>query len=453
MDVVRLVGLGNNNAPNLRNGVVAVLEAPSRRGAIDAKYHWKTIGGAAGRLDLSTIYVYVCYGALVAAEATLAAGAAVPDAGSMAAFNAIRPGAARLQVLRYEAIIIGGARAGAATAYTIVAGDLHADERSTGDYVTIDLAPANPTWAFTSGHTDAAGNLTSDEAATLSFGPLSADEESLFLAMAKVGMGIAGLVGSMLIETGHHYLSHASKAFAAVESQVIGALSAPAKAPWTADVSRSRDLAFHKALHPVSNGVLMGLARDVDLPLRLTAVSLGSAAVRLPYVEPEFKAARAMIAVVDSVQPFCEQSGFRVSVPRLKELLRHVLSYPVAGGAPTVPAPGGIQVMGGRAEAIRDVLVPAMNAAKPVVATATGMYVAILEVSGSNPGTDSRLLAFSVKKLRAEHPASVAAGAAAHRQYRTFERSAAERGGLATWAMTDELAAPATAPNGPAAAP
>jgi len=405
---------------------------------------------------MATVYAALAYGALVAAEPLppAAAGQQAPAGGDVQAWLPFRPTPQRLAVLRTEAVILGGVRAGAVTAYAMTPADLHGAEASAGAVVILD--PAVAPWRFATGHSERAANLTSEEAASLEFGPMSVQELALFLAMAKMGMAIAPLVGVSLLDTGHHYLSAGKRPFDAVERQVVGGLAQDARALWAADAQRSRDLANHKALHPAANALLTGLARDPALPARLTTAGLGSAAVRLPYIEGEIRAARAIVAVVEAVQVFCGQSGYAIAVPHLQACLRYVASYPPNAGQPAEGPPAGIVAAPNRLRAIADILTPAMVAARPLAAVASGMYAQILENAGSNRAMDTRLQAYSIKKAQQECTGSVAMGAAAVRDYNAYRRAKTDKGELTPWALTDAVPMPAPqaaqAPNAPPAA-
>jgi len=433
MNVQLFTGLDQAVLSNLRNGAVANIHAPARREAIGAAYFWDYIAGGGDQLSHLTLGCALAYGSFIASQPEPVFDPPRQPVGNIAHFGDFGVADPLKATLRREAIILGGVRAGIASAYRLEYNDLHTTERTLGTVATI----AANTFTFETTHTDAAGDLTRREAATLAFAqaPFTEEEQELYFAMAKLGMGVPPLVGSSLLENGHHYLTGSNKAFLALERQVIEGSSQPVRDQWQIAVDRSRDLAFHKACHPIANPLLYAFARNTELPLRLVRANLGSAAVRLPYIEPEIRASRAYLAVVNSVRTFGDTSGFRVDVPQLSLILDYVVSIP--DGGPVPPAPDGVIQPADRDTGIRDLLAPAMARAAPAVAVAVGMYHSLVEESGGNPNTDSRLVAYSVRKLRGAYTADVAQGSSAIRNYRTFQRSAIERGQLATWTITD----------------
>lgn len=430
MNVQVFPGLERNVAPDLRNGIATDLLPPARRGAVLPQYYWRFVGGLDGRLSHGTIYVSVAYGALVAG--TLDPAAAAPIAGDLAHFGNFGLTPATSAEIRKRAIILGAVRAGIAASYVLVYADLHATEAFPGEFVTVGVNG----FTFGSAHTDAAANLTFEEAAVLSFPPLTDVELECYFELTKLGMGLVPLVGCSLLETGHHYLGDKAASFRGLEKQVLSGAREEVKLFFSEGLDENRGLAFHKACHPVGNALLTTLARSTTIAARLVAAGLGSVAIRVPHIESEVKAARAYVAIVESAFGWCQTSGYRLSVPRLTGTLLWVGQITHAGNS--VAGRYGLPAGVSRADGIRNYLVPAMVAAEPAAAIASGVYQAIVEVTGGNTTGDTRLGAYSVAKLRKSRVAEVGQGMSAVRAFRLFQTNQIEKGNLALWEVSDD---------------
>jgi hypothetical protein len=435
MDIPRITNLTNVAAPDMRNGVAAQLVAPARRESIPAKYFWGRVGGLTSNLALSTVYSAVAFAGLLGAEP----GATARNAGTLENYAGFGLADARLAVLRTHAIILGGVRAGVATAYRIRAADIAATEATANDIITVNEQAG--TYALPSGHVADGDNLTFVEAALVRFltTEMTADEISLFFMCTRLGMAIPPLVGCSLLDTGHHYLTSVNKPFLTVERQVVRNTGGAAQAAWDADIEVSRDLAYHKSCHPIADAALVSLARSKDLRDRLVAAGLGSAAVRLPYVEQPLRAARAYLAVVSAVAAFGALSGMVASTPGLSRVVAYIDTIPATIGANNaMPAPPqGLQQVATRDEAITRLLEPAILRAQPAVATASGILIGLVEDAGGNPNTESRLNAYSIRKLRADFLSSVAMGTNGVRQFKLYQRKQIEDGEIPTFNISD----------------
>ena len=106
--------------------------------------------------------------------------------------------------------------------------------------------------------------------------PALTDEEwAIAYAVFVLAKTAPVLAGCQLLENGHHYLSSNTSATQAVEQPTL-----------------VKDLVWHKAPHPVRAGVLAAFAVDKNVKARMVAAGMGSAGVRLPYVESVVKATK-----------------------------------------------------------------------------------------------------------------------------------------------------------------
>ncbi len=330
--------------------------------------------------------------------------------------------------LRRDALILGGVRAGLASAYSLARTDL--DDRETSEGVAATVVSVGDRFQV---------NLTPDRnAAVREFlnNELTAEEKDLFFTMAKIGMGVAPLVGACILGTGYRFVStdtdNVNRAFGAMERHVISSASASVQSTWNVSVERYRDLAFYKAAHPVRDRFLMALARDDALVHILLRANLGPVAIRLPYREPAIRAARAYMAIVRAVQEFCALSGFVISHHvYLDTALTYVSSIPDWGPVPAPPVELRAPLPANRGDAIHVILEPLLMAAAPAVATGCGMYYALVEQAGhvTDPNHDPKLMPPSIRNLRTDHFAEFTQGIAAVRSY--YKRSGAvEKGDL-----------------------
>lgn len=86
-----------------------------------------------------------------------------------------------------------------------------------------------------------------------------------------------------------------------VERQILGRLKPEAAALKATVDDVFRDMVWHKSVHPVSSFLLMELARDPNVPGKLSSFGVGSASIRLPYPEGELKRMRTYIAIYNGV--------------------------------------------------------------------------------------------------------------------------------------------------------
>ncbi|KAK8693300.1 hypothetical protein V6N13_070889 [Hibiscus sabdariffa] len=254
---------------------------------------------------------------------------------------------------------------------------------------------------------------------------LNDDERAVLPTLMKCAHAILPLQGFGLISEGHHYLSDRArasfKAFHAVERQhwVGDRVSAYLKDAHV-DV---RDILWHKAGHPVAIAVKQFAATSEQVAKNLRQADLGSAAVRLPTVEPEVRAISAFLRVTDAVKPSIETYHGKVDNKIFREVQEAMSHFPMATLADipnyTAPEPivlgavtnaDGSKTGGTRVTNRKEVLTFAkalITRCQNSVAVCFGYYVAMLEATntmggGGTSSRDTLVRAFSLKKLQTE---------------------------------------------------
>jgi len=433
-------GAQYNTLSDVRNGILATIRAPARRGAIAAEYHWTGVGNTEIR-DACLVY----RAAVAASWAKLAAighPAGVAEPGNLAHYAAGVGAATADAGLRRRAIWFAGARAGASSAWRIADADLSNDEKTPATVFTVALAPAanvpaaiagdieaarvwqiaNGAIALSTAHLDANADLTYLEALATSFAALSAAEEEECYAAFRLGSVAPVLNGLTLFMTNHHYLSSAQKAFLAVERQVIAADTV--KASWDVDAPGLRDVVWHKACHPIRSAISMAFAAMDDIRDRMTALGIGSAGVRVPYVEDSVRAAQAYVALLGAVRPAVAGTNWTLGLPTLIAAL-HVLSAMGHAGAVPFGAPAGVV---DRRTAIDLMLKPAMAVSEPAVAFLAGLYAGACEDADVNLRRDSIWNAKSVQRVVNSGVGAVANGRKMYNLVRRRDRALADSG-------------------------
>jgi hypothetical protein len=401
---------------------------PARRAAIPDKFHWVRIGGNLRDLRFAHTFAVAAYGQFIATDPVYVANPF--PAGNVGDYGDFGIQAARLTEYRIDAIMLGSVRNGIEASYSIAPGEIHPDESTPGTIINLDPAANPPTWSFTSGHANANDNFTALEAAIAGFADFTEEEQQLAAFGLIMGASLPPVVGLSLHESGHHYLTGHSKAFLAVENQALSMSTQYVRNTIRGDILRFRDIINHKACHPVTTDILKALALSVAVKNRLNIAGMGSATVRLPYVEGQIKQAAAMIAIVDSVQTFAATYQCVFSVADLKMAYGYVSMVPLVGAAPVLPVGARFALPATRGQAIEGILVPAINAALAVTAYCSGILWELIENTDSNirPAADSRFTAYSISKLRTEKVAEVYAGSELARNARRFTRGEVEKG-------------------------
>jgi len=419
-----------NSIPNLQNGEVGAITIPVRAAAIHAQYHWVPVHGVVGAAAVQCIRAYIrTYYGVIGHAAVIAEnlGRAAPQRLNVANGNAAAQAGsvayvATLADVRKRAICIGAVRAGLVAMWGVTQ-DVIAPAEYVADHV---LAFANGAVTTVNLANNAAQTLR--EALALGMTPLTPEEDDIVFALLKVSMGVLPLVGSSLLATGHHYLSSDTVATDAVFKQVLMSSKDHVKAWFTADALVVKDMVWHKAAHPVGYAHAIAQALSNEVPERLRSAQMGSAAVRLPFVESEVKAARAMVAIVAAVQlPVANGAGV-LEVPNLIEAIRRVSLYAIAADPVPISLIPLMPNILTRALAVKDVLRPAMENAAVTVGYAIGVYKSMMANIGRGNRMATLMNAHSLQRIERNQMPMVAAGSSFYDNLMRRERNQALAG-------------------------
>jgi hypothetical protein len=427
--------------PKLRNGAAADAVPAARSSSLPVEFSFPNIAGL--NQDRAASHV----GAFVALEfskhAVAKYGADIDGVlpadgtGNLADWEPYIVLATGDGKLRTTALVIGSCRATYAAAWNIRHNETAASERDNANLATYD--PQTRRVGLTSGHSDAARNLTLAEAMMLSFEAMDEEEQAFGFAIMTMALGALPACGVQLLVNGHHYLSSETKFTKAIENQVLAMSTASVRAMWMAAAAEIRDLLWHKSCHAISANICKRLALDPETKVNLDAARLGSATVRLPFEEDPLRRAEAYAAVVNAVQITMAQMSSSVSVPVLEAELAAAKAapHPVAiGGALWVGVPLHPDAVS-REDLIVRYLIPSIERAKTAVAFAAGVYKGVLE--SSDDARDSRMTAHSIRKLIKDEVGAYGVGQALYRSHSRFTRAAAERGQFCPIDVSDQV--------------
>jgi hypothetical protein len=260
------------NVPDLRNGSVADVSSMACRASIPAMYFWANIVGltkknAMANLDLVVRSTQITLGNTPAA--------------------------------REKALVMGVTRAVSVAAWGIVEGEINGSERTP---VIINIVNDIATWA--TGFA-VVGNATA---------ALSVAEQELVPFLMHMAAPVVALQGLSLVETDHHFIATTAMYFTKHKDHVMKSTSNAMRDLVTSLGTDFNDVMFHKACHPISTNIKMGIARSVTVSTRLRASNCPTAAIRFPAVPGEVKAARAALALVNRASPTVVSMGGSVSV-------------------------------------------------------------------------------------------------------------------------------------------
>lgn len=437
---------------DIRNGNVHGVGMPVRAGAIPAEYHWRevTSGSRQYAQAAAGYWAATAYADLAAVHAaTQAAVAALPGAagapaGTLASFNAVVAAAAADADLRVSAIVLGVLRAGISGYYTLQDAEILPGERAARSWITfVPVAPGDPgapavideplpagaaagavqrylaaggSARLTSGHADARANLVWQEALALSFAPLSEDEMAMCAVLLKVAVASVAYAGASLMESHHHYLRvNANQGmYLGVERQITAALPDAFRGNFFVG-ARSvmiRDLVWHKAAHPIVRSVLEAAAQTDAIGEAMKRIGLGSAAIRIPWAEPEVRAAKAYMALYDYTLNTAMNAGATLRVRRLARAVQVVRFVPMQGyDAQRTPTNvHEFVAVVDRADFIARYLVPAFKDAGRTIAICAGIYQGLRDRIGAAAGADTIGTAWCIRRLVAERGGDVAEG-------------------------------------------
>jgi len=468
-----ITGLVHVVDANLRNGAIGDICAPTRAAAIAAMWVWAEVqnGTRAAAVAsiggwITTAYGYIGEGTIDVPELD-AAGATANQAGTpltARGFAAqVVPGprtggtvadwqqfidqAAANASIRRRAIVLGSARAAISASYAIAPVDLLPSEytnatiwTATGRDPNGAVVPADPANGIaveaiqlSSNHNDAAGNLTFAEALGDNMTELTDEEMAQSFAIYRMALGAPPLAGISLYKSKHHFLSSDTRAIEAVERQVLGESNEAVRTWYRDNETEIRDTLWHKAAHPVDPTLLKALACSNETKARLDLMDLPSAAVRIPYMEPEIQAARAYLVTVDAIASWSATKGHRITLPGLEAAIAAAEAMPRTGTAS--PYTGEPPIT--RGEFIAGELAARRTKAMSVVGWALGVLTGMNDAGVLEFRRLSISRAYSVLSLRETRAGDIALGREAYENGRRYERNQAERGKFQPVTMTD----------------
>lgn len=416
--------------PSLENGAGVVATIPIREAAIAVPFHWLQIPGVArlNAVEYTRAYVRAYYGVLGAAavrERNANAGQAVVVAtGPAAHANLTAAGnlVATMPMVRKQAMCLGAVRAGMMRMWNVDPNHLIVTETSAAQVLHLNNGNMETIHAHTQ------QTFTLSESLAYSMRNMSAEENDVLYALFKLSMAVVPLAGLSLIGTGHHYLSDVPQATNAVMKQVMSVSSVGVKAWFTADAVDIMDMIWHKSAHPVTSAHLIAQALSNEVPISLRDAGLGSAMVRLPYIEPEMKAAKAMVAVVATVQHAVSQVNGRLSITCVVNAIADVNQFAVRGVAANAPVVAHHPNIRTRNAAIAEILRPAVDRATMAVAYAMGVCGAMLDTLPARDKHSTLMNARSLARIRAENLPTVTAGSNFYENLMRRDRNAAANG-------------------------
>jgi hypothetical protein len=247
--------------------------------------------------------------------------------------------------------------------------------------------------------------------------------------------------GAQLFEDGHHYHSDGdgSARHRAIEKEVLGRITDPAKNLWRANTMLLRNAIWHAGIHFVSADLLQTWAEDNDMPERLDATGYGSMSVGLPAQEDLFRRAGSYVAVKNQVLQTATAQGHVLSLKILEDTVTALAALPRRGGLPlnrpdlpgnaAGPWPAGCDT---RAKALKLFLLPVLNTAEPVAAWMFGFYREICARAGIRASSQegSLLRSHSLKKAVSNYLGEANRATEMYSAYARYIRAEGEKGNL-----------------------
>jgi len=428
-----IMGLVEASIPTITNGTLIAATVPIRASAIPARFHWVSIPGlpTADYLANTVSVIRATYAVIgrhaVDAENVIRGGVNALPVGDRAynAADASVAYVAGIADIRTEAIILGAIRAACHRIWDVTNAGVPL-------IATETVASTAVTWnagAMQTVHDPVNNDFTVNEALAWAFVDLTELEHEVCFYLTKFAMAAVPLAGLTLYMTGHHFLDSAKVAHLAVMKQLKAEMRPELKAWFDNRTELVNDMIFHKSIHPIDATFLRAQATSQSVPTSLKQANLGSAAVRLPYIESEIKAADAMIAMIAAVQgPVAEADGL-LGAPALVTALALVRQF--VTGAPAVAPVAGYPGVVDRATAIGLHLIPTMQRCETVVAYAIGVYEEMLEMANAGRARSSLMEARSLNRIKLAHIPSVASGRAFYQNLMRVQREMAGKGAVA----------------------
>lgn len=426
----RSMDVTQNTIPSLFNGAPGAATVPIRAGAIATCYHWTSIGGvvAADAVSYTKAYVRVYFGKLaldhmVRHNLTLAPNAQIP---LTARTHANHAGARTIPLadvlLRKKAMCLGAIRAGIISMWNADPANLIPAELSLVNVLRLNNGNIETLVVATN------AAMTYAESCAFGMVDFTQDESDVMYALFQMSMAVLPLAGLSILSTGHHYLSSNGAATEAVMKQVMTTSSEAVKAWFAADTAVLKDMIWHKSAHPVTSAHLVAQALSANVATRLKEAQMGSASVRLPYIEPEMKAAKAMVALVANVQQPILQVDAVLEIPSVVAAIAMVNRFQVRAVALAVAPIAAYPNVFDRIGAINHILTPAVAGAAVAVGYALGVCGAMLESLPVRDRHSTLMNAKSLERVKHEQLPAVTAGAAFYDNLMKRDRRNAEQG-------------------------
>jgi len=372
--------------PDLRNGALVNIQQAAPKAAMSGLYHWPVIGGLTHDRYIEAIDHVV---RAIFAHGIRMLGAGIDEAAATS--------------FRKKALILGGVRVGAVSAYRLTRQDLVQSE-VTASGMDYNLA-TNSVGQRATGTTSAAAWT-----AARSMAPITSDEMDVIAACIYIGMAVPVLQGVSLVMTGHHYIPSTYNMFRGLKRQAVGQASIATRTWIEAMGEEFDDMAFHKATHSISFNLKRSLSKSTDTASRLKASGHGSAAIRLPAVPSEASGGKASIALLQSAEPTILQMGGKISYSQGLALLSD-LDHAAEGQEESDAC---------------DKVVAWVAANTRILAFCAGITQQIHETSGT--GRNTILAAYSIRRIMADSPAEVNRGIMYARAASSRMREAMEAG-------------------------
>lgn len=301
--------------PNLRNGDPAVITHAAPRASIPSSFFWAWIRnmGATDVVRYADAFIRAQYGQIM--------NGVTDDAQNTVSRRA-----------REQAIVIGAIRIGAASAFSITAGDFNraetVDSGSTLQRAVTAVAadpdhdpPIAAVAASAETVTAGTGTAAPGHQRSTSMTALSGTEIAVVNTLIYLGMAVPAMQGVSLTLTGHHFLPTTKKDFEGMKKQACQA-GGPDVSTWVDRLGDDfYDWAFHKACHPILPAIKRSWAKSRDVGTRLIASGHGAAAVRIPALPSEAQGAKAGLAVLRKAHPVITGMGHHISWASVEGLI------------------------------------------------------------------------------------------------------------------------------------
>lgn len=407
-----------------RSGNPNPAHAPVR--AVDANTAWMVyrmipdlINGA--RVDFAPIFIEAGLDAAYhwPCDDLVAQFGAVTDAASMRTavtreaaiyINSMRDQVTNLATRTAMASLLAWARVISRRAYGIVEADVNPNQLM-ANVADLFAAPANGVQANPAGTND----LAAWEAIIAAAVTWYDDNYTVVLPnMSKMAIAAPVLNGVLLVYTGmHHFVDPHKQVMRVVTKQVFGT-NDPGVAHTTTE--QYEDVMFHKAFHPVKSSRLTWLAREEDMRVRLRALGVASAAVRVPALFPSERAMSAARALVATVEASAGEYNLAIDGDAFR-----AAAAGVTLGGPVTPTTISTHA---------DNVAAFFERQGGNLAWCAGFVSAMADETPAELGRMSILRAESVRRIAREHAAQTASGMNHYKVARRWMRAQANAGRL-----------------------